>query len=71
MRLWGEEEGGGGVVAFIPKIVDMALIRRARILTGRHRDHGLDSPIPSRFNSIDRNIPGLSGDRPSGWDGGD
>jgi hypothetical protein len=36
MRLWGEEEGGRGVGAFIPKIVDMPLIRRARALTGRN-----------------------------------
>ena len=42
-------------------------IRRARLLTGRHRNRPYNLSLPSRFNSIDQHIPGLSGDRPSGW----
>ena len=53
----------------IPATEDLpryACIRRARLPTGRNRDGRFDPHRASRFNAICLNIPGPSGDGPSG-----
>jgi hypothetical protein len=46
--------------------INVTFTRRARILTGRCHDRGFNSYRGPRANGIQGNIPGLSGDRPSG-----